>query len=73
MEITFHFDLLNGQRPRQTCLLPALNQNKVNKRLAQSKQNLRATCLEGLGTTVVTSWACTIDFPRLTTRLEISP
>ena len=41
-QVTFHSHLPNGQGPKQvTC---QLNCKKSNLRLAQGKQNLRATC-----------------------------
>ena len=44
-EVTFHSHLPNGQGPRQVIF--QLNHKKSNQRLAQGKQNLRATCPTG--------------------------
>ena len=41
-QVTFHSHLPNGQGPRQ--VICQLNRKKSNLRLAQGKQNLRATC-----------------------------
>ena len=41
-QVTFHSHLPNGQGPRQ--VVCQLNCKKSNLRLAQGKQNLRATC-----------------------------
>ena len=44
-QVTFHSHLPNGQGPRQ--VICQLNCKKSNLRLAQGKQNLRATCPKG--------------------------
>ena len=44
-QVTFHSHLPNGQGPRQ--VICQLNRIKSNLRLAQGKQNLRATCPKG--------------------------
>ena len=44
-QATFHSHLPNGQGPRQ--VICQLNHKKSNLRLAQGKQNLRATCPKG--------------------------
>ena len=44
-QVTFHSHLPNGQGPRQ--VICQLNCKKNNLRLAQGKQNLRATCPKG--------------------------
>ena len=44
-QVTFHSHLPNGQGPRQ--VICQLNRKKSNLRLAQGKQNLRATCPKG--------------------------
>ena len=44
-QVTFHSHLPNGQGPRQ--VICQLNCQKSNLRLAQGKQNLRATCPKG--------------------------
>ena len=44
-QVTFHSHLPNGQGPRK--VIYQLNHKKSNLRLAQGKQNLRATCPKG--------------------------
>ena len=44
-QVTFHSHLPKGQEPRQ--VICQLNCKKGNLRLAQGKQNLRATCPKG--------------------------
>ena len=69
-QVTFHSHLPNGQRPRQ--VICQLNCKKSNLRLAQGKQNLRATCSKGKLEFKFFSSPVTSCFHKLTCLYKIS-